>query len=69
MVPFHIYLKKYGLSALKERFEFFYTRYLQTLNFGQLDLLDVYQGVLYLPLDKSDFLKVQCFSNLIEKHI
>ena len=59
-------LQRYGLPALKERFQFFYTRYLQTLNFGQLDLLDVYQGVLYLPLDKSDFLKVQCFSNLIE---
>ena len=57
---------KFGLPALKDRFEFFYTRYLQTLNFGQLDLLDVYQGVHYLPLDKIDFLKVQCFSNLVE---
>lgn len=57
---------KFGLGALKERFEFFYSRYLQTLNFGQLDLLDLYQGVHYLPLDKIDFLKIQCFSNLIE---
>ena len=63
---FSFILNKFGVSALKERFEFFYSRYLQTLNFGQLGLLDVYQGVLYLPLDKIDFLKVQCFSNLIE---
>lgn len=63
---FQYIFERYGLQALKERFEFFYTRYLQTLNFGQLDLLDVYQGILYLPLEKSDFLKVQCFSNLIE---
>jgi len=63
---FQFILNKFGLDALKERFEFFYTRYLQTLNFGQLDLLDLYQGVHYLPLDKIDFLKVQCFSNLIE---
>lgn len=63
---FSAILNKFGINALKERFEFFYTRYLQTLNFGQLDLLDLYQGVLYLPLDKIDFLKIQCFSNLIE---
>lgn len=63
---FSFILNNHGTTALKERMEFFYTRYLQTLNFGQQDLLDVYQGILYLPLDKTEFLKVHCFSNLIE---
>ena len=59
-------LETYGFKLLKERLEYFYTRYLQTLNFGQLDILDVYQGIVYLPLNKNDFLKVHCFSNLVE---
>ncbi|XP_065657749.1 vacuolar fusion protein CCZ1 homolog [Hydra vulgaris] len=59
-------LNTVGLELLKERLEYFYTRYLQTLNFGQLDILDVYQGITYLPLNKNDFLKVNCFSNLVE---
>jgi len=63
---FTFILNKYGRPVLQERLEFFYTRYLQTLNFGQLDLLDIYQGISYLPLDKTEFLRVQCFSNLIE---
>ena len=63
---FEYIVQKYSLKAFKERLEFFYTRYLQTLNFGQLDILDIYQGISYLPLDKSTFLKVQCFSNLID---
>lgn len=63
---FSFIVDKYGVAALKERFEFFYSRYLATLNFGQMDLLDVYQGVVYLPLEKVDFLKMQCFVNLVE---
>lgn len=63
---FSFIIEKHGIVALKERFQFFYTRYLATLNFGQMDLLDVYQGVVYLPLEKVDFLKMQCFINLVE---
>jgi len=63
---FKFIIDKYGVEALKERFKFFYTRYLITINFGQMDILDVYQGVTYLPMEKVDFLRVQCFVNLIE---
>ena len=43
---FFYILNNHGTAALKERVEFFYTSYLQTLNFGKQDLLDVYQGYL-----------------------
>ena len=57
---------KYGLEPLKDRLQYFYSRYLQTLNFGQSDILDVCNGISFLPLDKTTFLKVQCFTNVVE---
>ena len=59
-------LKKSGLEKLKEKMLYFYSRYLQTLNFAQFDILDIYHGVSFLPVDQSVFLRVQSFTNLIE---
>ncbi|XP_013787022.1 vacuolar fusion protein CCZ1 homolog, partial [Limulus polyphemus] len=60
-------LSKSGNSEmLKEKLSAFYKKYLPILKLSQADLLDVYQGIHFLPLDKYAFLKVQCFVNLLE---
>ena len=59
-------LEKTGLDMLKEKLCFFYSRYLQTINFSHFDILDIYHGVVFLPVDQSIFLRVQSFLNLIE---
>ena len=64
--PFTRILKKSGLDSLKEKLKYFYSRYLQTLNFSQFDILDIYHGLTFLPVDQSVFLRVQCFCNLVE---
>ena len=64
--PFTGILKNSGLDLLKEKLSYFYSRYLQTLNFSQFDILDIYHGISFLPVDQSIFLRVQSFLNLIE---
>lgn len=44
----------------------FFFQYLLSLKLGNNDILDVFQGLQFLPLDKITFLRVQCFMNLIE---
>ncbi|XP_027056705.1 vacuolar fusion protein CCZ1 homolog isoform X2 [Pocillopora damicornis] len=58
--------KTYNIEALCKRLEHFYTSYLQTLNFSQFNLLDVFSGINFLPLDKNTFLRIQSFINVIE---
>jgi hypothetical protein len=56
-----------GKEGLKHRLAHFFPRYINTLKFPQLDLLDIYQGIHFLPLDKHTFLKIQSFVNLVEQ--
>lgn len=51
---------------LKQKLDHFFSRYLLTLKLNHSDILDVFQGIQFLPLDKQTFLRVQCFVNLIE---
>ncbi|XP_076167740.1 vacuolar fusion protein CCZ1 [Ptiloglossa arizonensis] len=53
-------------TLLKHKLEHFYSRYLLSLKLNNSDILDVFQGLQFLPLDKITFLRVQCFMNLIE---
>uniref|UniRef100_A0A1B6CC35 CCZ1/INTU/HSP4 first Longin domain-containing protein n=1 Tax=Clastoptera arizonana TaxID=38151 RepID=A0A1B6CC35_9HEMI len=53
-------------SILKQKLDHFYNRYLPRLRLQHCDILDVFQGVQFLPLDKQTFLHIQCFANLIE---
>ncbi|XP_048575967.1 vacuolar fusion protein CCZ1 homolog isoform X2 [Nematostella vectensis] len=64
--PFNYLSETYGREALKKRSEYFFLSYLQTLNFSSFDLLDIFAGIQFLPLDKNTFLKIQSFVNLIE---
>nr|CAD7396426.1 unnamed protein product [Timema cristinae] len=40
--------------------------YLLTLKLNHCDILDVFQGIQFLPLDKQTFLRVHCFVNFVE---
>ncbi|CAK9826959.1 Vacuolar fusion protein CCZ1 homolog [Anthophora retusa] len=55
-----------SITLLKHKLEHFYSRYLLSLNLNNSDILDIFQGLQFLPLDKITFLKVQCFMNLVE---
>ncbi|KAK2152106.1 hypothetical protein LSH36_339g00079 [Paralvinella palmiformis] len=46
--------------------EHFFSKYLITLKLGQSDMLDVFNGIHFLPLDKNMYLRIQCFINLLE---
>ncbi|KAG5876889.1 hypothetical protein JTB14_003213 [Gonioctena quinquepunctata] len=56
------------LNTLKMNLEIFYRTYLQSLKLSQADILNVFCGIQYLPLDKQTFLKVQCFINQLESN-
>ncbi|XP_077298128.1 vacuolar fusion protein CCZ1 [Arctopsyche grandis] len=60
--------KEIPMDALKRKLDNFFLPYLQQLNLPYCDILNVFQGVQYLPLDRLSFLKVQCLINLIEAH-
>lgn len=44
----------------------FALQYLKTLKLANCDILNIFSGIQYLPLDKQTFLNVQCFVNLLE---
>ncbi|KAI8797551.1 vacuolar fusion protein CCZ1 [Biomphalaria glabrata] len=54
------------VEALKQRLEHFYDKYLLTLKLAQGDILDVFNGIHFLPLDKNTYLRIQCFINSLE---
>nr|XP_022313325.1 vacuolar fusion protein CCZ1 homolog isoform X2 [Crassostrea virginica] len=55
-----------NVKVLQQRLEHFYVRYLQTLRLPQGDILDIFSGIHFMPLDKNTYLHVQCFINLLE---
>ncbi|RZF48761.1 hypothetical protein LSTR_LSTR014425 [Laodelphax striatellus] len=55
-----------SLSVIKLKLEKFYNKYLHSLHLEHCDILDVFQGVQFLPLDKTTFLQVQCFVNHVQ---
>ncbi|RMC17700.1 hypothetical protein DUI87_05364 [Hirundo rustica rustica] len=58
-----------GVKMLKERLEKFFHRYLQTLHLQSCDLLDVFCGISFFPLDKMTYLKIQSFINRMEESL
>ena len=41
-------------------------QYLATLRLNMSDILEIHNGIQFLPLDKNTYLRIQCFINLIE---
>ncbi|XP_034987327.1 vacuolar fusion protein CCZ1 homolog [Zootoca vivipara] len=58
-----------GVRVLKDRLEKFFHRYLQTLHLQSCDLLDVFCGISFFPLDKMTYLKIQSFINKMEESL
>uniref|UniRef100_A0A8C4TI32 CCZ1 homolog, vacuolar protein trafficking and biogenesis associated n=1 Tax=Erpetoichthys calabaricus TaxID=27687 RepID=A0A8C4TI32_ERPCA len=58
-----------GVALLRERLEKFFYRYLQALHLGSCDLLDVFGGISFFPLDKMTYLKIQSFVNQMEQSL
>ncbi|XP_050315800.1 vacuolar fusion protein CCZ1 homolog [Anthonomus grandis grandis] len=58
--------QKSGVDVLKGRLETFFNAYLKSLKIEHVDILSIFRGMQYLPLDKQTFLKVQCFVNALE---
>lgn len=46
--------------------DFFWFQYLLTMKVEQSDILDVFNGIHFLPLDKNTYLRIQCFINQLE---
>lgn len=55
-----------NVESLKQRLDHFYCKYLLTLKLPQGDILDVFNGITFLPLDKNTYLRIQCFINNLE---
>ncbi|XP_043465825.1 vacuolar fusion protein CCZ1 homolog isoform X2 [Leptopilina heterotoma] len=55
-----------SVILLKHKLDHFYSWYLLSLKLNNSDILDIFQGLQFLPLDKATFLRVQCFMNLLE---
>jgi hypothetical protein len=41
-------------------------QYLQSIILSQADVMDIFNGIQFLPLDKNTYLRVQCFINQLE---
>ena len=55
-----------NVDSLKQRLDHFYSKYLLTLKLPAGDILDVFNGISFLPLDKNTYLRIQCFINNLE---
>ncbi|XP_026208023.1 vacuolar fusion protein CCZ1 homolog [Anabas testudineus] len=58
-----------GVELLTQKLEKFFYRYLQTLHLQFCDLLDVFAGISFFPLDKMTYLKIQSFVNRVEESL
>ncbi|GCC28059.1 hypothetical protein chiPu_0006485 [Chiloscyllium punctatum] len=58
-----------GVELLQQRVQKFFYRYLQTLHLQSCDLLDVFGGISFFPLDKMTYLKIQSFVNRMEESL
>lgn len=63
---FESIVENQNVNILKTQLEIFFNQYLKTLNLANADILNIFSGIQYLPLDKTSFLKVQCLINSLE---
>jgi len=55
------------MDSLRQKVSHFYSRYLCTLRIELTDVMDIWGGVQYLPLDPAPFLRVQSLVNRVEE--
>lgn len=63
---FNHILDRGSREALVHKLELFFPQYLQSIKLERADLVDAFDGIQFLPLDKNTYLRVQCFINLAE---
>ncbi|XP_054714280.1 vacuolar fusion protein CCZ1 homolog [Uloborus diversus] len=56
-----------GILTLKKSLCQFFDSYLVSLKSNDADLLDIFQGIHFLPLERYSFLKILCFINQVEE--
>lgn len=66
MGTFSDVMRLHGVDQLKQRVNHFFSRYLSNLRLSSNDILDIHNGIQFLPLDKNTYLRIQCFINLVE---
>eukprot|EP00040_Diaphanoeca_grandis_P036550 m.233390 g.233390 ORF g.233390 m.233390 type:complete len:456 (-) comp33640_c4_seq1:58-1425(-) len=59
-------LEGFNRDALVHKLDLFFPTYIQSLDFEHGDIVDAFNGIQFLPLDKNTYLRVQCFVNLTE---
>ncbi|GFT12103.1 vacuolar fusion protein CCZ1 homolog [Nephila pilipes] len=59
--------KKENVATLRKKLNEFYENYLMNLKSSDADLLDIFQGIHFLPLERYSFLKILCFINQVEE--
>ncbi|XP_073983942.1 vacuolar fusion protein CCZ1 isoform X1 [Rhodnius prolixus] len=64
--PYQTAIEKHGPDFLKMKLDMFFTRYLLSVRLKENDIIGLFQGVRFLPLDKPTFLHSQCFINSVE---
>ncbi|XP_065202238.1 vacuolar fusion protein CCZ1 homolog [Planococcus citri] len=66
--PFSSFLNsdQNGVQILKTKLQQFFTRYLPVLKIANCDIIDVFEGMQFLPLDKKTYLHAQSFMNLFQ---
>ncbi|XP_064477857.1 vacuolar fusion protein CCZ1 homolog [Ornithodoros turicata] len=55
-----------GVDQLKAQLKHFFDKHVASIGLQHVDLLDVLNGMQFLPLDRHAFLKVQCFINMLQ---
>eukprot|EP00039_Didymoeca_costata_P020145 m.340234 g.340234 ORF g.340234 m.340234 type:complete len:460 (+) comp19187_c0_seq1:275-1654(+) len=53
-------------EALIHKLDLFFPQYLEALPIHRADIVEEFDGIQFLPLDKNSYLRVQCFVNLAE---
>ncbi|GBM88838.1 Vacuolar fusion protein CCZ1 [Araneus ventricosus] len=56
-----------NIVTLRKKLNEFYENYLMNLKSSDADLLDIFQGIHFLPLERYSFLKILCFINQVEE--
>lgn len=59
-------LAEFNREALVHKLDMFFPQYIQTLDYEHGDVVDAFNGIQFLPLDKNTYLRIQCFVNLTE---
>ncbi|GIX67544.1 vacuolar fusion protein CCZ1 homolog [Caerostris darwini] len=59
--------RKENVALLRKKLNEFYENYLMNLKSSDADLLDIFQGIHFLPLERNSFLKILCFINQVEE--